>query len=290
MHDVLAWLWPRFFQARARLWLISLGGVNNNIKITTWLAPRSGRNFLFSVRIWLLIWGRFWVISRNRELPGVCFMISCRWARILYATILLRWCLYISTGGNVWPEWLCQFSWDFVFIFGAYMISIGASRKPQGLENGCSQILNIKPGWVKELLSSLSFSSPPHYHLSSGASYGWTHLMLLYVASKTTDTRNWSFNWKFEGDFSAWKCWLVDFLTAYAQVQLTNDTISPRLAATKVLIQSILSSLSPHRSYKKKTASLAQQAVHVAVKISALIETTNELPQLVRHCLTQFEE
>ena len=135
---------------------------------------------------------------------------------------------------------------------------------------------------------ALPFCSGLHYHISS-VSHGTTHCRTCTICGQDKNFKL-SIRLKFWRYFSTQRCQLVDFLTIYVQVQLANDAISPRLAATKVLIQSILSSLSPHRSYKKKTASLAQQAVHVAVRISALIETTNDLPQLVRHYLTQFEE
>ena len=111
-----------------------------------------------------------------------------------------------------------------------------------------------------------------------------------YVVSKENDTWDWTFDWKSQGKFQLSHSLILLLVTLYVQVQLANDVISPRLTGTKAILQSILRSLSPHRNYKKKTVALAQQAVDVAVKISALIEMMNEIPQPVKLCLTQFIE
>ncbi|KAF8798374.1 hypothetical protein BYT27DRAFT_6903103 [Phlegmacium glaucopus] len=67
------------------------------------------------------------------------------------------------------------------------------------------------------------------------------------------------------------------------EVQVANLTISPGLLSAEVILRSVLRALTPHRSYKEITLTLAQQAVKVTTQISTLIEATKEAPQWPKH-------
>ena len=130
-----------------------------------------------------------------------------------------------------------------------------------------------------------------HRTAATSLCFWWYPPKIFHMLFLKTDTRDWTFDWKSQGKFQLSHSLILLLVTlCYVQVQLANDAISPHLAGTKAILQSILRSLSPHRNYIKQTVALAQQAVDVAVQFSALIEAMNEIPQPVKHCLTQFIE
>ena len=71
--------------------------------------------------------------------------------------------------------------------------------------------------------------------------------------------------------------------------QLANIAVFPGLQGAEAILRSILSSLTPHRSYKDITLILAQRAVNVTVQISTLIEATKEAPQWFSHVVRLAE-
>lgn len=73
------------------------------------------------------------------------------------------------------------------------------------------------------------------------------------------------------------------------EAQLANLTVSPGLLAAEAILRSILSSLTPHRSYKEITLTLAQRAVNVTVQITTLIEVTKEASQWPKHVVRLAE-